>query len=151
MRRIVIVSALVFFALAAWNLPASAQTRNENWNHCADGNPDISIAGCTAVIQSVGQESNAGFAVAYYKRGDAYNQKSLYDKAVADESQSITLNPIYANAYGARGFAYEKLGQRDPAIADYRQALKLAADHPARYAVVTQRAQAGLQRLGVSP
>jgi len=151
MRRILIGSALALMALAAWNFPADAQTRNENWYSCESGNPDTSIAGCTAVIQSVGQETDEGMSVAYYKRGDDYNQKGLYAQAIADETKSIALNSIYANAYGARGFAHEKLGQRGPAIDDYRQALNLAAGHPARYAAVTTRAQAGLQRLGGSP
>ncbi len=146
MRGISIGLAVALIALPTW-----AQGRNDNWQQCADKNPDQSIAGCTAVIQSTGQESNEGFAIAYFKRGDAYLRKELYDRAIADETQAIALKPDFADAYGNRGLTYEQKGQRDQAIADYRMALKLAAAHPASYAAVTDSAQKGLKRLDATP
>ena len=146
MRRILIGLALALLALPVW-----AQGRNQNWTRCADKNPDLSIAGCTAVIQSTGQETDAGFAVAYYKRGDAYYRKGLYDQAIADETRAIALKPDFADAFGARGLAYERQGRRDQAISDYRAALKLAADHPALYASVSGLARQSLKRLGAAP
>ncbi len=146
MRRILLGLTVALLALPAW-----AQTRNDNWRRCADKNPDASIAGCTDVIQSTGQESNEGFAMAYYKRGDAYLHNGLYDQAIADETQAISLKPDFADAYDSRGLIYEKQGQRDQAIADYRMALKLAADHPASKASVANSARQGLTRLGATP
>jgi len=142
---------LIGLALALLALPAWAQGRSAKWTSCADKNPDLSIAGCTAVIQSTGQEGNEGFAVAYYKRGDAYYHKGLYDQALADETRAIELKPDLADAYGARGLVFEKQGSRDQAISDYRAALKLAADHPSLYAPVAGLARDSLKRLGAAP
>jgi tetratricopeptide (TPR) repeat protein len=146
MRWISIGLVLALVALPAW-----AQGRNQNWTSCADKNPDLSIAGCTAVIQSTGQEMTEGYAIAYFKRGDAYYRKGLYDRALADETQAISLKPDFADAYGARGQTYEQQGRRDQAIADYRAALRLAADHPKLYASVSGLAQESLKRLGAAP
>jgi tetratricopeptide (TPR) repeat protein len=146
MRKILIGLALVLVALPAW-----AQGRQDNWRRCADKNPDLSIDGCTAVIQSTGQETDEGFAVAYFKRGDAYYNKGLYDQSIADETQAIALKPDLTDAYGHRGLAYEKKGLPDMAIPDYRTALKLAAGHPTRDVFVADIAKKGLQRLGATP
>jgi tetratricopeptide (TPR) repeat protein len=146
MRRILLGLALMLVASPAW-----AQGRVENWHHCVDKNPELSIAGCTAVIESAGQESNEGYADAYYKRGDAYFHKGLYDKAIFDETQAISLKPDLTDAYGSRGLAYEKKGQHDEAIADYRAVQKIAAVHPTRDVFVAEQAQQGLKRLGATP
>ena len=146
MRGILIGLALVLIALPAW-----AQGRQDNWRLCADKNPDLSIGGCTAVIQSTGQETDAGFAAAYFKRGDAYYSKGLYDQAIADETQAISLKPDLTGAYSHRGLAYEQKGLPDKAVTDYRMALKLAAGHPTRDVFVADLAKKGLQRLGATP
>jgi len=137
MRRILIGLAL---ALAA--LPASAQTRDELWEHCEDDNPDLSIGGCTALIQS-GQETTENLANAFYNRGLAYRQNGLYDQAISDYTQALRLTPNDPGTYNNRGFAYEKKGERDMAIADYRAALRIDPNR--------QSALGNLQRLGVAP
>jgi hypothetical protein len=52
------------------------QTRDDNWNRCKDSNPDLSIGGCTALIQS-GQETNSNLAKAFRNRGIAYDDRGL--------------------------------------------------------------------------
>jgi len=52
-------------------------------------------------------------------------QKKGYNKALADYTQAIKLDPTFAPAYRERGAAYSGLGDYEKAIADYNQALRL--------------------------
>ena len=61
--------ACVFILMGA-GLAAMGQSRDENWNKCKADDPDTSIAGCAALIQS-GAESTENQASAYYNRGIA--------------------------------------------------------------------------------
>jgi tetratricopeptide (TPR) repeat protein len=63
--------------------------------------------------------------VAYFGRGYAYSRLGQYDKAVADYSQAIALDPKYAPPWHNRGADYIRLGQYDKAVADYSQAIAL--------------------------
>jgi len=51
--------------------------------------------------------------------------KGQYDKAIADYTKAIELNPRDAKAYNNRGNAYGNKGQYDQAIADYTKAIEL--------------------------
>jgi lipoprotein NlpI len=110
---------LIGLALSFIALPVSAQTRDQNVAQCDRPDPDASIAGCTALIQS-GQETSAVLAAAYYNRGNAYDGKGLHDQAIADFTQAIAIKPDLAQAYYNRGVAYEGKRLRDLAIADFR-------------------------------
>lgn len=136
MRKLLIGLAMALIALPAW-----AQTRDENLAQCAGGDPDASISGCTALLQS-GQES-ALLSSIYTDRGLAYAKKGLYDQAIGDLNQAIALVPTNAYAYNDRATAYIREGRRDQAIADYRQALVLDP--------TLQAARDTLAQLGVSP
>ncbi|MGD0026121.1 MAG: tetratricopeptide repeat-containing serine protease family protein [Xanthobacteraceae bacterium] len=81
--------------------------------------PDLMIDGCTAVIQSGPR------AWAFNNRGSAYGRKGDYDRAIADCTEAIRLDPKYAHAYNNRGFAYHAKGDNDRAIADYNEAIRL--------------------------
>ena len=45
---------------------------------------------------------------AYINRGHAYINKGDYDRAIADYTEAIRLDPKYAIAYGNRGKAYRQ-------------------------------------------
>ena len=62
------------------------------------------------------------------------------EKAIADYSAAIQLNPVYALAYNNRGYVYEARGDKRAAAADFRRALAL---DPALVG-----AKNGLKRLG---
>jgi tetratricopeptide (TPR) repeat protein len=63
---------------------------------------------------------------AYYNRGLAYSNLGQWDKAIADYSNAIGINPKYTDAYSNRGIAYKNLGQWDKAIADYSRAIEMS-------------------------
>ena len=50
---------------------------------------------------------------------------SEYDKAIADLTEAIRLNPKHAEAYMFRGDTYQKKGNFDQAVADFTAAIRL--------------------------
>ena len=67
-------------------------------------------------------------AAGYNRRGIAWSEKRDYDRAIADYTEALRLNPKYHFAYYNRGIAWRNKGDADRAIADYSEALRL---HPA--------------------
>jgi tetratricopeptide (TPR) repeat protein len=66
-----------------------------------------------------------GSAEAYTNRGYAYCEEGAFDRAIADFTQAIKLDPNYAMAYAYRGTAYAAKGDNDRAIADLTQFIRL--------------------------
>jgi len=56
-----------------------------------------------------------------------------HDRALADFSEAIRLDPADADSYNNRGLTYAAKGDRDRAIADYSTAIRLAPDDPAAF------------------
>jgi tetratricopeptide (TPR) repeat protein len=82
-------------------------------------------------------------AVLYRARGTAFFEANEPQRAIADFSKAINLNPDYANAYFDRGMAQERLGATSTAIIDYRAAIHIDPGH--------HQSRAALERLGVTP
>jgi tetratricopeptide (TPR) repeat protein len=60
-------------------------------------------------------------------------KKAVYDRAIADFTQAIRLDPDNAIAYEERGNAYASKGDYDRAIADFNQAIRINPDYVAAY------------------
>jgi tetratricopeptide (TPR) repeat protein len=133
MRRFWIVLALSLIAA-----PAFAQT---NVQKCVSEDPDVAIAGCTALIQEGGLDTAHMVGVSVI-RGNAYSDKEMFDQAIADYTKAISLKPDPV-AYSDRGLVYAKQGKKDLAVSDFRAALKL---DPSDQAAID-----GLKRLGLDP
>ena len=69
----------------------------------------------------------------YYSRGYSLAMKRNYDRAIADFSEAIRLDPTYNDAYFARGYTYNEKKQFDLAIADYTAAIKLSPKNASAY------------------
>jgi tetratricopeptide (TPR) repeat protein len=123
---------LIALALIAVSLPAWAQMNNADIDRCSNGDPDIKIIACTALIQS-GRQTPANLAVAYFNRAAIYIDKSRYDEAMADFTNVIALDPDDAFAYGGRGYTYSAKSLFDEAIADYTKAIALKPDYANAY------------------
>src|SRR6476659_4167910 len=97
--------------------PAHAQVSQE-WVRCVNESgtysSEIAIAACTAVINS-GKESQNALAIADFNRGQSYDSKGDKDRAIADYSKAIDLNPRDSNYYNNRGVAYRGKGDIDRA------------------------------------
>src|SRR4051812_48241305 len=91
---------------------------------CVANEPDERIAGCTQIINS-GRARPRDRATAFYRRGQAYFQKEAYDRAIADFTSAIRLDPKDARVFNARGLAYREKDNPDAAIADFTSAIRL--------------------------
>ena len=58
----------------------------------------------------------------FESRGGTWGMKGEFDKAIADFSEVIRLDPKNAAAYVDRGRAWAAKGEREKAASDYRQA-----------------------------
>ena len=67
-------------------------------------------------------ENNAKF---YNNRGIDWARKGQHEKAIADFTKAIEIDPRYAKAYYNRGFAYFLKGQYEQAISDFTKAIEL--------------------------
>jgi tetratricopeptide (TPR) repeat protein len=97
-----VVLLVLLFPVAA----VRAQQADEARRDCASADTDRSIAGCTRMLQRGGTESVADRADAFINRGNAYSGKGDLDRAIADFSEAIRLNPRHAVAFYNRGVAY---------------------------------------------
>jgi tetratricopeptide (TPR) repeat protein len=72
-------------------------------------------------------------AVAWNHRGWAYAGLKQWDKALADYSKAIELDPKYAAAWKTRGWTYNELHQYDKAIADLNKAIEVDPKYAAAW------------------
>lgn len=77
---------------------------------------------------------NDSYALAYYSRGVAYYTNKEWDKAMADYSRTIEIDPNYTDAYFNRAIYYDNSGQFDKAIADYSRAIAINPKYTQAYA-----------------
>jgi tetratricopeptide (TPR) repeat protein len=109
--------------IAGFGGAATAETLDQQ-QQCPAPDPDLSISGCTAMIQS-GHETQQKLAVDFYNRGLAYTLKDQYDRAIEDFDEAIRINPTYALAFKGRGNVYLSDGQYDRAIEDFDHVIGL--------------------------
>lgn len=107
------------------SVTALAQNYDEFFKKCyANGDPDQTIIACSAVITK-GLDDNIDLATAFKNRGNAYDDKGRYDRALEDYDQAVTINPHDADALNNRGTTHSAMGHYDLAIRDYDQAIRL--------------------------
>jgi tetratricopeptide (TPR) repeat protein len=116
----------------------------QNSARCANSDksaqPDASILGCNVVIQ----ETAKSLAAAYFYRGAAFVTKNEWDRAIADYSQAIAIDPTESDYLNSRAAVYEHKKDMTRAMADYDQAIKL---NPKSIYAYNNRG-AGFQRKG---
>ena len=94
----------------------------------------LAFAGLLAASSPLlAQDPKLQTADEYCKRGAAYFDKGEYDKAIADCTEAIRLNPKDAKFYYNRGNAYGRKGEYDKAIADCTEAIRLDPKHALSY------------------
>ena len=131
-------------AVAAWPAhaasqkpaPAASQKAAPNAKQreeCADrANADAAIEACTRIIQTR-DESPVNRARAYLYRGSALRAKGEQDRAIADYTEAIRLDPKLREAYNNRGLAWRSKGDTERAVADFTQAIRIDPKYAMAY------------------
>jgi len=126
------VRSLVFAAMMAAPLTTAAHAQlSQAWKICegymANPTSEQQIKSCTEIIES-GRETTERLAVAYFWRGNAWRNRDNLQRAIADFTEAIRLNPKYHAAYGWRGELLGDTGDYDGAVANYTDAIKVFPD-----------------------
>ncbi len=132
--RILTHCAATLFAIATFASasPAATLTRQQI-DQCKGNEPaKVTIAACTAVIKS-GRWRGKDLVWAYEHRGNAYYDSGDNDRAIADYTEAIRLDPKEAFAYNDRGNAYQQKGDYPRAIADYTEAIRINPNYVNAY------------------
>ena len=124
-RPLVLALTLTLSATGAWG------------DMCADcvqdKDPDRRLRGCTQMIERGEKEPQKNRAITYFNRGVAYGRKGEVDRAIADYTKAIALDPNVALAYTNRGSAYYRKGEYERAIADHSKAIAIDPNHANAY------------------
>jgi tetratricopeptide (TPR) repeat protein len=99
---------------------------------CRDASGQVAIAACTRGIDSGNYRGHA-LAALLHNRGFEYADKNDYDRAIADYSLAITVEPNYPQAFFDRGNIWVEKGDMDRALADYGVAIRLDPNYADAY------------------
>ena len=104
---------------------ACAQDYDQLFKRCyTESLPDHVIVSCSAVIAR-GLADKEDRATAYKNRGNAYDDKGEYSRALEDYDAAVRVNPLDADAFNSRGTTYAALARYERAVADFDEAIKL--------------------------
>jgi tetratricopeptide (TPR) repeat protein len=105
---------------------AQAQSIPSLQRLCGNDDSKESMDACTAIIEwSHGRPAAKKLAEAYTNRGNIYADKGETDKAIADFTHAINLDPTRDDAFAARGVQYYNQGDYKHAVADFDAAIRL--------------------------
>ncbi len=122
----VVTSALLSTLLYA-SPYALAQPSTDGQLCRSSTNPDLAIKHCTAAIESSKANSEM-LAQWYVLRGAQWANKDDYDRAIADQTTALKIDPKTPRAHHHRGAAWSNKGEPDRAIADFDAALAQTPD-----------------------
>src|SRR5262245_8980281 len=130
MRRIVSLVSAVFVLSGI----AAAPARADDMDTCKNARSEDLIAACTRLIDS--KKLRGGeLANVYVLRGSGYARfKRDFDRAIADYTEALKLDPKNARGYGFRGGVHVRKGNLDRALTDLNEARRLDPRLPATYA-----------------
>ncbi len=123
-------TVLIAVLLAVAGLPTRSIAADDS--QLCRGSSDAGIAACNRAIAS-GQYKGRNLGFIYLNRGQTYYDRSDYDRAAADFTRAIEVDPNYPMGYGNRANAYAMKGEDDRAIASYDQAIRLDPNYTAAY------------------
>jgi tetratricopeptide (TPR) repeat protein len=123
---------LVFAAVMAALLTTVAHAQHsQSWQVCEGYllNPtnEQKIKSCTEIIESA-RETPQRLAIAYFWRGVAWRDLDNLQRAIADFTEAIRLNPKYLSAYQWRSQLLVDTGDYDSAVANDTDAIKVFPD-----------------------
>jgi tetratricopeptide (TPR) repeat protein len=124
------LSLMLCFALLGWG--GGIDDAKAAFEAVKRGDYGMAIRLYTKAIAS-GDLSQENLCAAYNNRGTAWKNKGDYDRAIADYSKAIELDPQYALAYYNRGIAWKNKRDYGRAMADYNKLIELDPKEAAPY------------------
>ena len=122
-----------FFAALAMASSGSLALAQSDWSSCSSGEPVRIIQGCTAILSPGNKIPATQRALAYVNRGIAYYDRGELDKARADYTAAIRLDPKRTEAFHNRADLELRLGEIEAAIVDYTQVITLDPKYGSAY------------------
>ena len=95
------------------------------WADCAAKTSDRIIAGCTRILAGGSKTPVRERVLAYINRGIAYYDRGELDRALADYTSAIRLDPKNAEALSNRADLKLRKGDIESAIEDYSAAIEI--------------------------
>jgi tetratricopeptide (TPR) repeat protein len=105
-------SILVLVLVSSWTASASAMPSDQQ-QHVKWVSVEQRLDACNQKIEQ--QPENAAL---YAQRAYIYREQKVFDKAIADLTKAITLDPTKRNYYFSRAAFYDLTGRTDLAVAD---------------------------------
>lgn len=105
-----------------WAVPGKyyGQDILNNWKQAlAIDRIELSVEACSQAVDEKPCYEN------YYNRALAYERLNDFDRAIADYTSTIEIEPTFPQAWYNRGCARLSLGQYDEALADFNRVLEL--------------------------
>ena len=112
-------------AASLTSAPVSGASQRDHADCNQAGDRERSIAGCTRILEARGEAARSR-AIAGYNRGNAYYAKGDYDRAIADYTEAVWLDPTSALVFNNRGKAYLGKGDYGPSGEDVTHRFVLA-------------------------
>lgn len=129
LRQSVLIVAMLIALFGAPFRALAIPNAGDDGKRCFRANqPEAIIRYCSQAISSAKLPSDS-LALAFYRRGNAYNEQLESDRAIKDYDEAIRLNPRHADAFSNRGVAYARKRNYDRAIQDYDEAIQLNPRH----------------------
>jgi tetratricopeptide (TPR) repeat protein len=89
---------------------------------------DKGAVACTAVIENE-KTAKGDLIKALIARATLYARHDQVDRAIADDSRALLLDPTLADIFNARGELWLKKGDKPKAVQDFGAALKIDPNH----------------------
>lgn len=118
------LSAILIFACAGIAHASGLDEANAGLAAAQRGDDEEALRRYSAAI-AAGDLSPFNVMLAYHNRGNTYQDKADYRRAIPEYDIAIRLQPGYAEAWFARGRARFALGEFSDAVRDFAQSLKL--------------------------
>jgi len=115
-----VATLLVLIAVPVWGGGPEAFKAGMMAEEMGDLNQAIEL-----YTQAINSEDLPRKELAYYARGLTWVKKGNQERALADFSKAIDLNPYYAPIYRDRGNVWMEEGNPDRALLDYDKAIEL--------------------------
>jgi len=127
MRRVPLLSLTAGLLGWVFGHSAALAASEAEWRDCKSREIDKArvVAACSRIAADK-KATPSERATALNDRGNAYQEKKDFTRAIADYTAALRLDPSLALVYFNRGYAYKEQGEYDRALADCDKALQLA-------------------------